>query len=301
MNIMSSSTRTSTFCLLLPQNGVYGRPSKYDFDSEVSPPKRDRSRSRSRDRSSPMELSFKMNDGPHRPSMLAIGGTPGLAAASSSSLSKPRAVNRVRDDSEEVEDGSLPCTPDAQCDVDMEDGHTAAGEGALASDTRQYIGTFLADCVSSVKIKGKRDKVHTTMRRVVESVLEKHQYAYNGMIKKLGLEGRGDDMTFVTSVAASLFADGTTNWGRIASLVAFGAAVSHYLKAMGREHCVTLVAQEISSYLLSDQREWLVKNNSWDGFVEFFQVADPETTVRNTLMAFAGVAGLGATIALLIR
>lgn len=38
-----------------------------------------------------------------------------------------------------------------------------------------------------------------------------------------------------------------------------------------------------------------------DGFVEFFQVADPESTVRNTLMAFAGVAGIGATLALLIR
>jgi len=45
--------------------------------------------------------------------------------------------------------------------------------------------------------------------------------------------------------------------------VAFGAAVCQYLKARGREHCVTLVAQQISSYLLSDQREWLVKNNSW--------------------------------------
>lgn len=38
-----------------------------------------------------------------------------------------------------------------------------------------------------------------------------------------------------------------------------------------------------------------------EGFVEFFRVADPESTVRNTLMAVAGVAGLGATLALLIR
>lgn len=38
-----------------------------------------------------------------------------------------------------------------------------------------------------------------------------------------------------------------------------------------------------------------------EGFVEFFQVSDPESTVRNMLMAVAGVAGLGATLALLIR
>lgn len=38
-----------------------------------------------------------------------------------------------------------------------------------------------------------------------------------------------------------------------------------------------------------------------DGFVDFFRVADPESTVRNLLMAVAGVAGIGATLALLIR
>lgn len=38
-----------------------------------------------------------------------------------------------------------------------------------------------------------------------------------------------------------------------------------------------------------------------DGFVEFFRVADPESIVRHTLMAFAGFAGIGATLALLIR
>lgn len=38
-----------------------------------------------------------------------------------------------------------------------------------------------------------------------------------------------------------------------------------------------------------------------EGFVEFFQVPDPESTVRNVLMAVAGVAGIGATLALLIR
>lgn len=38
-----------------------------------------------------------------------------------------------------------------------------------------------------------------------------------------------------------------------------------------------------------------------DGFVEFFQVSDPECTVRSMLLAVAGVAGLGATLAMLIR
>lgn len=83
------------------------------------------------------------------------------------------------------------------------------------------------------------------------------------MINKLSLDDRGDDMTFVSAVAGSLFADGTTNWGRIASLLAFGAVVCQYLKERGRLNCVELVSQEISTYLLSDQRDWMVKNNSW--------------------------------------
>lgn len=37
-----------------------------------------------------------------------------------------------------------------------------------------------------------------------------------------------------------------------------------------------------------------------DGFVEFFHVEDPETTVRNTLMAVAGL-GIGACLLTLMR
>lgn len=83
------------------------------------------------------------------------------------------------------------------------------------------------------------------------------------MIVRLSLDDQGDDMSFVSSVAKSLFADGTTNWGRIVSLLAFGAAVCQSLKEKGRGHCVDLVSQEICTYLLSEQRNWLVNNNSW--------------------------------------
>lgn len=204
-----------------------------------------------------------------------------------------------QDNSEEIEDGSLPCTPELDSPIDVPS--CPAGDEVLENDTRQLISSFLIDFTGLTKLPRKENKALSTMKRVVEDVLEKHRYAYNGMINKLSLDDTGDDASFVSSVAKSLFADGTTNWGRIASLVAFGAAVSQYLKEKGRGNCVELVGKEISTYLLSYQRDWLVKNNSWDGFVDFFRVADPESTVRNTLMAFAGLAGLGATVALLIR
>lgn len=200
------------------------------------------------------------------------------------------------------EGGSLPCTPEVESDSETDVSGCPAGNEALDNATTELMSSFLRDFTGLSKRRwNQKNKPLVTMKRVVEGVLEKHRYAYNGMIRKLSLDDRGDDASFVSAVAKSLFGDGTTNWGRVVSLVAFGAVVSQYLKENGRENCVEQVAKEISTYLLTEQRDWLVKNNSWDGFVEFFRVADPESTVRNTLMAFAGFAGIGATLALLIR
>lgn len=227
------------------------------------------------------------SDTPKRPRKLEMNSPKGF-------LTKNR-----REDSDEVEDGSLPCTPQSDSDSDVPS--CPAGDELLESDTRQLIERFLREHTGLSKCQWNESKALSTMKRVVDDMLEKHRFAYNGMISKLSLDDRGDNASFVGAVAKSLFSDGTTNWGRVVSLVAFGAVVSQYLKDSGRANCVDLVAQEISAYLLADQREWLVKNNSWDGFVEFFRVSDPESTVRNTLMAFAGFAGIGATLALLIR
>ncbi|KAM3614146.1 uncharacterized protein V6R79_010841 [Siganus canaliculatus] len=210
-------------------------------------------------------------------------------------------VASLREDSDDIEDGSLPCTPEQHSDSELDVSSCPAGDEVLENDTRQLVIRYLKDYTGLTKPQWNESKALSTMKRVVDGVLEKHRYAYNGMINKLSLDDREDDASFVSAVAKSLFADGTTNWGRVASLVAFGAVVAQYLKEKGRKNCVELVGQEICSYLLTDQREWLIKNNAWDGFVEFFRVADPESTVRNTLMAFAGFAGIGATLALLIR
>jgi len=228
---------------------------------------------------------------PQRPKMLNVNDSPKL-----SHLSDFVSKNDLGDN----DDGSLPCTPELDSEIDLSD--CSVGDEVLEHDTRHLIGGFLTDfvCVSS-QPRRKQSEAQSTMKRVVEDVIEKHRYLYNGMINKLELDERGDDMSFMSSVAKSLFSDGTTNWGRIASLVAFGAVVCQYLKKKDREQCVSLVGHEISTYLLNDQREWLIKNNSWDGFVDFFRVTDPESTVRNTLMAVAGFAGIGATLALLIR
>uniref|UniRef100_A0A3Q3B4V7 MCL1 apoptosis regulator, BCL2 family member b n=1 Tax=Kryptolebias marmoratus TaxID=37003 RepID=A0A3Q3B4V7_KRYMA len=193
--------------------------------------------------------------------------------------------------------GSLPSTPEVDGNPDVPGG---AEDEVLENDTKHLISRFLQEFTGLSKRQWSESKELSTMNRVVEDLLTKHRFAYNGIIKKLSLDDKSEDMTFVTKTARSLFADGITNWGRISSLVAFGAVVAVHLKEKGREECVELVGQEISTYLLSEQKDWLLKNNSWSGFVEFFRITDPESTVRNTLMAVAGFAGLGATLALLI-
>lgn len=83
-----------------------------------------------------------------------------------------------------------------------------------------------------------------------------------GMVSRLDLDQR-DDMSFVQDVAEKTFGDGTTNWGRITSLVAFGAVLSEHLKRGGRPECVETVAEQISSYLANKKYDWLRDNNGW--------------------------------------
>ncbi|XP_061826244.1 induced myeloid leukemia cell differentiation protein Mcl-1 homolog [Nerophis lumbriciformis] len=172
---------------------------------------------------------------------------------------------------------------------------------SLDSDTRQLISRFLSDFTGLSKASWTPSKVQTLTKRVVTNLVDKHRFVYNGIIQQLSLDQRGNDMAFVSEVSQSMFADGITNWGRIASLMAFGAVVSLYLKEKGRVCCVEMVAQEISSYLLSHQRMWLVEHNSWDGFVEFFQEADPECAVINSLLTFVGMASIAAVLLLWLR
>lgn len=85
------------------------------------------------------------------------------------------------------------------------------------------------------------------------------------MISRIDLD-QTDDMSVVTIVATELFSDGITNWGRIASLLAFGAVLCKHLNDSGRSECVSLVGEEMSAYLLSKQMDWLLKNNAWVSF-----------------------------------
>ncbi|XP_016144699.1 induced myeloid leukemia cell differentiation protein Mcl-1 homolog [Sinocyclocheilus grahami] len=195
--------------------------------------------------------------------------------------------------------GSVPSSPEPDCE-EVQDEYTSIYD-ALEMDTREIIDIFLKNVTGFPHSKSGNKQVLATMNRVVESLVMKHELAYKGMIARLNLEQKGEDVSFVKTVATEVFSDGITNWGRIASLLAFGAVVCKHQNDKGLSKCVSLVGKEISSYLLTTQRDWLLKNNAWDGFVEFFHVPNTEAAVRNTLMAIGSVATFGAALAYLIR
>ncbi|TKS82654.1 Induced myeloid leukemia cell differentiation protein [Collichthys lucidus] len=164
------------------------------------------------------------NGGQSRPKILDVNPTKGY---------KPKHVFGGVGDTDEQE-GSLPCTPELESDSEL-DVVSPAGNEALDNETTQLISLFLRVYTGlSTRRWNQKNEPLDTMKRVVDGVLEKHKYAYNGMITKLSLDDRGDDASFVSAVAKSLFGDGTTNWGRVVSLVAFGAVVSQYLKEKSR-------------------------------------------------------------------
>ncbi|XP_039521846.1 induced myeloid leukemia cell differentiation protein Mcl-1a [Pimephales promelas] len=187
-------------------------------------------------------------------------------------------------------DGSLPSTPDS----------AELGSAELDRDTRQLLLDFYRSHTGMCSPEQNHNSALPTMRRVVGEILLKHQIAYKGMLQRLHKEFDTDSLDIGT-IAKTMFSDGSTNWGRITSLVAFGAVVCSRLKECQREESVEAVAQQISSYLISEQHHWLRNNNGWEGFVEFFREEDVESRVRGALMAVVGCAGIGAGLALLMR
>uniref|UniRef100_A0A8C5VC33 Bcl-2 Bcl-2 homology region 1-3 domain-containing protein n=1 Tax=Microcebus murinus TaxID=30608 RepID=A0A8C5VC33_MICMU len=109
-----------------------------------------------------------------------------------------------------------------------------------------------------------------------------------------------NDVKSLSRVMVHVFSDGVTNWGRIVTLISFGAFVAKHLKSINQESCIEPLAESITDVLVRTKRDWLVKQRGWDGFVEFFHVEDLEGGIRNVLLAFAGVAGVAAGLAYLI-
>lgn len=85
---------------------------------------------------------------------------------------------------------------------------------------------------------------------------------FAGMLRKLEIK-KEDDLQAVCEVAAHVFNDGVTNWGRVVTLISFGAFVAKHLKSINQEKCITSLAGIITDALVSSKREWLMSQGGW--------------------------------------
>ncbi|XP_075417464.1 induced myeloid leukemia cell differentiation protein Mcl-1 [Tenrec ecaudatus] len=193
-------------------------------------------------------------------------------------------------------DGSLPSTPPP-----------AEEEDELYRQSLEIISRYLREQATGAKdakpmggTGSASRKALETLRRVGGGVQRNHETAFQGMLRKLDIKTEAD-VKSLSRVMVHVFSDGITNWGRIVTLISFGAFVAKHLKSINQESCIEPLAESITDVLVRTKRDWLVKQRGWDGFVEFFHVEDLEVGIRNVLLAFAGVAGVGAGLAYLIR
>lgn len=85
---------------------------------------------------------------------------------------------------------------------------------------------------------------------------------FAGMLRKLQIQ-REEDLRAVCEVAAHMFSDGVTNWGRVVTLISFGAFVAKHLKSIGQERSIGALATILTDALVSSKREWLTSQGGW--------------------------------------
>lgn len=77
--------------------------------------------------------------------------------------------------------GSLPCSPDQQSDSDSEANSVCpVTDDVLESSTRPLIRRFMLEFTGLSKSQRSESRELSTMKRVVDGLLEKHRIAYRG-------------------------------------------------------------------------------------------------------------------------
>lgn len=78
------------------------------------------------------------------------------------------------------------------------------------------------------------------------------------------LKHNSAEASVVNSVAREIYSDGLLNWGRLVSLVAFGAALLGVSKASRPEpDWVREIGFSIAAYMTDNHMDWFVDNGGW--------------------------------------
>uniref|UniRef100_R4GAJ0 Bcl-2 Bcl-2 homology region 1-3 domain-containing protein n=1 Tax=Anolis carolinensis TaxID=28377 RepID=R4GAJ0_ANOCA len=193
------------------------------------------------------------------------------------------------EEAEEEEAATVPSsTPSPDKEMAEEEGEKGKGGPPLFPDhlrktTLEVVGRYLREAADEAGSKGTGPKFSfqgllgrfgsspneaevaralETLRRVGESLREKHLLAFQGMLRKLEIK-KEEDLASVAEVTTEVFRDGIINWGRIVTLISFGAFVAKHLKSINQENAINTLIEIITDVLVTDKREWLLKHNAW--------------------------------------
>uniref|UniRef100_A0A8C8YP84 Bcl-2 Bcl-2 homology region 1-3 domain-containing protein n=1 Tax=Prolemur simus TaxID=1328070 RepID=A0A8C8YP84_PROSS len=187
-------------------------------------------------------------------------------------------------------DGLLPAKPPA---AEAEEDHLYWQSLEIISQYFWEQATGAKGPKPMVRFGGASRKALETLRRVGESVQRRHDIAFQGMVRRLDIRNV-DGVKDLSEVMVCVLNESVISWGRITTLISFGACVAKHLKSINQERCIEPLAESITDVIVTIKRDWLVEQRGWDGFVEYFHVDDLEGDIRNVLLAVAIVAGIAA-------
>ena len=140
------------------------------------------------------------------------------------------------------------------------------------------------------------NKYASTMRRCVEEIMIKHEYLFNGMMKKLDVNMGNADSSF-SKVVGEMLTDGDVNWGRVISVYAFAGRLAKHLVMQKNTETVEVIRKVsgiCGSVVASNLKVWIEKQGGWESFVTHFPEEDHvEKSVWRGLVLTAAL-GLGA-------
>ncbi|KAE8588093.1 hypothetical protein XENTR_v10022338 [Xenopus tropicalis] len=176
--------------------------------------------------------------------------------------------------------GSLTASQEGELDEDIDGGSQGSSsppdspvcpKDGLYMDTQQLILAFFrgycGEETSGLKASfllhhGAHPKALETLQRVGGDIIEKHHMAFTGMLQRLSIHSR-EDLQKLSEVPALVFNDGVTNWGRIVTVISFGAFVAKHLKSIDLEDCIMALAEHFTLFLMTSKKDWIIQEKGW--------------------------------------
>ncbi|KAF3686812.1 Anti-apoptotic protein NR13 Apoptosis regulator Nr-13 [Channa argus] len=157
------------------------------------------------------------------------------------------------------------------------------------------------------------------MRRLAQDMEMQHQASFLSLTQTFLRKCGPYPCSSLKMVMKELVGDGHLNWGRVVSLFTFTGVLARQLLEqkdmkpgldLGKEqelgqgpgHC-RLLAETIANFLGTENKDWLLENDGWEGFCKFSRrtrEVSQDSSMRKALFAAAGV-GLAGLTFLLVR